>query len=163
MKLHNATADVFIPDSAPTDTALARVTHLGIGAHQDDLEFMAFHGIDACFHSDADWFGGVTCTNGSGSARTGDYAKFSDEEMMRVRRDEQRQAAVLGRYAAMIQLDYPSKIAKDAADSRLREDLRAILAAEFPSLAARVNVQLPDEKSRRVGQAVAAASLPAIP
>ena len=39
---------------------------------------------------------------------------------------------------------------------------REILAAEFPALASRVNVQLPDEKSRRVGQAVAAASLPAV-
>lgn len=36
-----------------------------------------------------------------------------------------------------------------------------ILATEFPDLASRINVQLPDEKSRRVGQAVAAASLPA--
>ena len=132
MNLHNATADVFIPDGAAPAAALARITHLGIGAHQDDLEFMAFHGIDACFHSDADWFGGVTCTNGSGSARTGDYAQFSDAEMMKVRRDEQRQAAILGRYAAMIQLDYPSKIAKDAGDSRLKEDLVAILAAARP-------------------------------
>jgi predicted NBD/HSP70 family sugar kinase len=38
---------------------------------------------------------------------------------------------------------------------------REILTAEFPDLASRINVQLPDEKSRRVGQAVAAASLPA--
>lgn len=37
-----------------------------------------------------------------------------------------------------------------------------VLAAEFPELAARINIQLPDEKSRRVGQAIAAASLPAI-
>ena len=70
--------------------ALARVTHLGIGAHQDDLEFMAFHGIKTCYHSDAEWFGGVTCTNGSGSSRTGAYGRFSDEEMMAVRREEQR-------------------------------------------------------------------------
>ena len=28
--------------------ALKRITHLGIGAHQDDLEFMAFHGILEC-------------------------------------------------------------------------------------------------------------------
>jgi predicted NBD/HSP70 family sugar kinase len=39
---------------------------------------------------------------------------------------------------------------------------RQILSNEFPALADRVNVQLPDEKSRRVGQAVAAASLPAV-
>ena len=39
---------------------------------------------------------------------------------------------------------------------------KEVCADEFPELAARVNVQLPDEKSRRVGQAVAAASLPAL-
>ncbi len=37
-----------------------------------------------------------------------------------------------------------------------------VLAAEFPELASRVNIQLPDEKSRRVGQSIAAASLPAV-
>jgi predicted NBD/HSP70 family sugar kinase len=38
-----------------------------------------------------------------------------------------------------------------------------VLRKEFPELAARLHIQLPDEKSRRVGQSVAAASLPAIP
>jgi hypothetical protein len=37
-----------------------------------------------------------------------------------------------------------------------------VLDAEFPSLAAQINIQLPDEKSRRIGQAIAAASLPII-
>jgi predicted NBD/HSP70 family sugar kinase len=37
---------------------------------------------------------------------------------------------------------------------------RRVLDAEFPELAGRVQVQLPDEKSRRVGQSIAAASLP---
>lgn len=37
-----------------------------------------------------------------------------------------------------------------------------VLKAEFPQLAARINIQLPDEKSRRVGQSIAAASLPAL-
>ena len=37
-----------------------------------------------------------------------------------------------------------------------------VLAEQFPELAAKVNVTLPDEKTRRVGQSVAAASLPAI-
>jgi LmbE family N-acetylglucosaminyl deacetylase len=132
MILQNPTADIFIPGGASAPAALDRVTHLGIGAHQDDLEFMAFHGIKACYHSDADWFAGVTCTNGSGSARTGAYAGFTDQEMMSVRRDEQRQAAIVGRYAAMIQLDYPSSTVKDPADPRLRADLQAILSATKP-------------------------------
>ena len=38
-----------------------------------------------------------------------------------------------------------------------------ILEDEFPALCAQVQVMLPDEKTRRVGQSVAAASLPALP
>jgi len=134
MKLNNSAADIFIPDGTPVDAALARITHLGVGAHQDDLEFMAFHGILASYHSETEWFGGVTCTNGSGSARTGAYAQFSNEEMMQMRREEQRQAAIVGRYAAMIQLDYPSNVVKDAKDSRLKEDLVAIFGASRPRI-----------------------------
>lgn len=37
---------------------------------------------------------------------------------------------------------------------------REVLAAEFPELAGKIRIHVPDEKSRRVGQAVAAASLP---
>ena len=37
-----------------------------------------------------------------------------------------------------------------------------VLRTEFPELAARIHMQLPDEKSRRVGQSIAAASLPQI-
>ena len=39
---------------------------------------------------------------------------------------------------------------------------QAILEAEYPQLARSVRVMLPDEKTRRVGQSVAAASLPEI-
>jgi predicted NBD/HSP70 family sugar kinase len=42
------------------------------------------------------------------------------------------------------------------------EGVNAVLQAEFPELAARIHLQLPDENSRRVGQSIAAASLPAI-
>ena len=37
-----------------------------------------------------------------------------------------------------------------------------VLEAEFPELAERISLHLPDEKTRRIGQAVAAASLPII-
>ena len=39
---------------------------------------------------------------------------------------------------------------------------REVLRKEFPELAAKVELHVPDEKSRRIGQAVAAASLPMI-
>ena len=41
------------------------------------------------------------------------------------------------------------------------ERARAVLRGEFPELVAKIALHVPDEKSRRVGQAVAAASLPA--
>jgi predicted NBD/HSP70 family sugar kinase len=44
----------------------------------------------------------------------------------------------------------------------LLEGATKVLQAEFLELAERIHVQLPDEKSRRVGQSIAAASLPAI-
>jgi predicted NBD/HSP70 family sugar kinase len=39
---------------------------------------------------------------------------------------------------------------------------RRVLQAEFPELAARIQIHLPDENIRRIGQSVAAASLPAL-
>ncbi|HLE13138.1 MAG TPA: ROK family protein, partial [Anaerolineales bacterium] len=46
--------------------------------------------------------------------------------------------------------------------SLILEGANRVLQAEFPQLATRFQVQLPDERSRRVGQSIAAASLPAI-
>ena len=132
MKLHQSTAEIFVPDGQPVAEALQRITHLGIGAHQDDLEFMAFHGILNCFANEKNWFGGVTCTNGSGSSRTGPYANLTDAEMMVVRRREQNAAATIGRYGVMLQLDYPSSAVKSSNDPKLKEDLKEILAATRP-------------------------------
>lgn len=42
------------------------------------------------------------------------------------------------------------------------EGAKEVLQAEFPEQARRINIQLPDELSRRLGQSVAAASLPEI-
>jgi len=134
MKLHNSTTEIFVPDGTPVAAALKRITHLGIGAHQDDLEFMAFQGIRECYASAEKWFGGVTCTNGSGSARTGDYEKFTDAQMMAVRRREQNTAAAVGRYGVMIQLDYSSSAVKSATDTALKNDLKKILAATRPQI-----------------------------
>ena len=39
---------------------------------------------------------------------------------------------------------------------------KEVLRADFPELAQKISLHLPDEKSKRVGQAVAAASLPRI-
>jgi LmbE family N-acetylglucosaminyl deacetylase len=154
MKLHNSSAQIFVPDGKPAAEALKRITHLGIGAHQDDLEFMAFHGILECFASETKWFGGVTCTNGSGSSRTGAYEKFTDAQMMAVRRAEQNNAATVGQYGVMIQLDYPSSVVKSATDPALKNDLKEILAATKPQVVYTHN--LADKHDTHIGVAIAA-------
>src|SRR5579864_7961630 len=134
MQLHNRSAQIFVPDGKPVPDALKRITHLGIGAHQDDLEFMAFHGILECFASETKWFGGVTCTNGAGSSRIGAYANFTDDQMMAVRKTEQNTAATIGQYGVMIQLDHPRSAVKSATDPALKNDLKEILFATKPEV-----------------------------
>ena len=115
MNFFRSDADVFTPDGSAPAEALARVTHLCVAAHQDDIEIMAQAGIAECHGSKGKFFGGVVVTDGAGSPRSGAYEKFSDAQMCALRREEQRNAAALGRYAVQIQLAYPSAAVKTSA------------------------------------------------
>lgn len=153
MKFHQNSASLFIPDAQPEKEALERITRLGIGAHQDDLEFMAFHGILSCYENPQEFFAGITCTNGAGSARGGAYASFSDTEMREIRHREQETAAVIGRYGAMIQLDYPSASLKRSISS-LVSDLALVLEKTRPRVVYTHN--LADKHDTHVAVGVAA-------
>jgi len=52
------------------------------------------------------------------------------------------------------------RVTSGAGGEALVARAREVLTSEYPEIAERVNLQMPDEASRRVGQAVAAASLP---
>ena len=54
------------------------------------------------------------------------------------------------------------RVTSGAGGEQILARARAVLESEFPEISQRVSVFLPDEKSRRVGQAVAAASLPSL-
>ncbi len=126
---HNSSADTFITDDAPVEDALVRTTHLAIGAHSDDLEIMAYHGIVDCYgyRKRNKWFSGITVTDGRGSSRSGPYSDCTDEEMADIRKNEQRQAAMVGKYGAMIQLAYESdQIMQDDGQNHLRDDLSSV-------------------------------------
>ncbi|MBL7077341.1 MAG: PIG-L family deacetylase [Kiritimatiellae bacterium] len=134
MKLSRNDVDIYVPDGTAMPDALSRTTHLCIGAHQDDQEFMAFHGIVECFAQSDRWFTGVCVTNGGGSPRNGPYERFTDEEMIDVRRVEQRTAASVGGYACEIQLAHPSSFIKDPAEACVVNDLLEILKASRPDV-----------------------------
>lgn len=128
-------SDLFIPDGVVTPEAYARCSHLAIGAHQDDLEFMAFHGINSCYGDDGAWFGGITCTDGAGSARTGKYADHTNNQMKTVRIEEQRKAAEIGQYSFVNQLGLSSASIKDPEQrSALVDQLEVILLQTQPEV-----------------------------
>jgi len=132
VELNHPTADVYVPDGVSEEAALARTTHLCVGAHQDDIEIMAYQGIAECYQKKNLWFAGVTVTNGSGSPRTGIYGDFTDEEMMEVRKIEQRKAAFVGGYSIQFQLGYPSSAVKTPPAEEVVADLHRIFLAAEP-------------------------------
>ncbi len=133
MKFRNISAEFFVPDGRSVEQSLKRTTHMGIGAHQDDLEIMAYHGILECFMNDEKGFLGVTVTNGSGSPRDGVYASYTDDDMQEVRKEEQKKAAVVGGYSGMVLLDYPSSTLKDQKNQDVKNDLKTLISAAKPS------------------------------
>ena len=129
MKFHNPGSEIYVPDGGSADEVLARTTHIGIGAHQDDLEIMAYQGILECFGNKDKHFTGVTVTNGAGSPRDDLYASYTDDDMQKIRRVEQRKAAYVGEYSAQIFLDYTSGAVKDGNNTDVAGDLKQLLSA----------------------------------
>lgn len=152
MEFHQPAAQIFVPDNLPADEALARTTHLAIGAHQDDLEIMAAAGIFACFRRADRWFTGVVVTDGRGSPRNGIYGDYSDEQMWAVRNAEQRKAAVIGEYAAQILLDFPSAAVKSGGNPAPIADIAAILRVTRPDIVYTHN--LADKHDTHIGVAL---------
>lgn len=148
----NPLARLTIPDGKTVPDAISRTTHLGIGAHQDDLEFMAFHGILACYDKDDRWFGGVTITDGRGSSRAGKFKDWSDEQIAVERIREQEAAAVIGQYSFIAQLGFNSAAVRDTQQTAVRDELRRILEVSRPEVVYLHN--LADKHDTHVGCAL---------
>jgi predicted NBD/HSP70 family sugar kinase len=71
----------------------------------------------------------------------------------------------LAQYAEMYDYHHVlvlGRVTSGAGGDLIVQKAKEVLRIEFPELAARLSLHLPDEKSKRLGQAVAAASLPAL-
>lgn len=134
IKLSHEGYEIFIPDGELLPRAIERTTHLGVAAHPDDLEIMAYHGILRCFGTPTEWFFGIVATDGAGSPRDGFYKRYSDEEMKSVRKKEQKKAAIVGEYAGVAFLNYTSAELKDKANLLPREDIKRLLSLARPSV-----------------------------
>jgi len=134
MKFQRSNAQIIIPNGLPEVDAIRRTTHLAVAAHPDDIEIMAFHGILTCFQRTDRWFTGVVMTDGVSSPRGGPYKNFTDVQMRDIRIEEQKKAAAIGEYAAVVMLDYPSSAVKNPANHVPVEDLIVILEEAKPEV-----------------------------
>jgi LmbE family N-acetylglucosaminyl deacetylase len=107
---------------------------MAIGAHQDDIEIIAFNGILECFRDEARWFCGVVVTDGAGAPRNRLTQDYAEDEMVTVRRKEQKKAAVVGEYGAQVFLDYPSSEVRDSSHGAPVEDLVVLLELARPEV-----------------------------
>lgn len=129
MKLNN-NAYVYCKDD--DKKMLAKTTDLCFSAHQDDIEIMAYGPISKCYRDKDNWFTGVVITDGAGSPRSGIYADYSNDDMKAVRIVEQTNAAVVGEYAGVICLGYPSSVVKGNDRESIREDIKEIIREAKP-------------------------------
>ncbi len=152
MKLKNSGAEFFIPDHSQLDEAISRTTHLAIAAHQDDVEILAYDGILKCFGRSDQWFMAVVVTDGAGSPRDDLYAGYSDDDLKKIRKQEQKKAAFIGEYTGLALLDYPSSAAKDPRDRDLVSELKQLITLARPRVIYTHN--LADKHDTHVGTAL---------
>ena len=91
--------------------------------------------------------------HGSGSLRRGPFAEITEENLCDIRAHEQETAAALGRYSAIIQLGHDSKVARNPADIRLKQDLKQIIQRTKPQVIYTHNPA--DKHDTHVGVAIA--------
>ena len=132
--LNQPNSEIYIPDGMPLEPAIARTTHLAIGAHQDDLEIMAVDGILQCFNEAEKWFAGVIVTDGRSAPRSESTAKVSDEAMMKIRNDEQKCSAAIGNFGSLVLLGYPSSAVKEVDNKTVVKDLIRLINLAKPKI-----------------------------
>jgi len=124
--------EIFIPDGRSLEDALQRTTHLGIGAHQDDLEIIAIPGILDCWEKTDLWFSGVVVTNGAGAPRSEMHTPLTPTDFIHTRNEEQKKAASLGKYSAQIMLGFTSQEVRNPPLIPGLKDLHTILTHSEP-------------------------------
>lgn len=134
MKFYKPNSEIFIPKGGDAIDAIKKTTHMAIAAHQDDIEIMAFKGVVETFLKKDKSFTALVATDGAGSAREGRYSDYTDDDMKAIRRIEQKNAASIGDYGALLLLDYKSSEMKDPADKNFEADLAKIFAVASPEV-----------------------------
>ncbi|MFA5692044.1 MAG: PIG-L family deacetylase [Acholeplasmataceae bacterium] len=134
MNKYNDKTKFFIPDDKPFNEAIKRTTHMGIVAHHDDIEILAYDGILKSFQNPNKWFMSVVVTDGRGSARGGAYANYTDEEMANIRILEQKKAAIIGEYGLQAFINAKSSETKDPKNTEVILEMKKMIEDANPKV-----------------------------
>ena len=118
----------------PNNRNAKPVKWLCICAHQDDCEIMAVDGILKGYYSKNNSFALIETTDGGGSARTGKFKDYSDEEMKAIRIKEQISASEIGKYNSLYMLNYTSKEVKDNNNKQIVDEYIKIIRELKPKV-----------------------------
>lgn len=130
MKFIHENAEIYIPSGC--ENGLERTTDLCVAAHQDDVEIMSYAPISDCYKSEKRFFTAVVATDGAGSPRKGKFADCTDDEMKKIRISEQKKAADVGDYTALVLLGYKSGEIKDKDDLNAVDEIAKVILAAKP-------------------------------
>jgi hypothetical protein len=114
--------------------ALVRTTHLCIGACQEDIEIIAYHGIAECYNKPNKWFTEVVVTDEIGSSQNGIYADFTEEQIKQIRCQGRIKTAESSKYNMSIQLGYSGDFIKCNSYSSVTMDLLTIFSECSPDI-----------------------------
>lgn len=118
----------------PRSRKSGSVKWLCICAHQDDCEIMAIDGILKGYYSKKYSFALVETTDGGGSARSGKFKDYTDEEMKKVRIKEQQAASEVGKYHSLYMLNYSSKEVKQKVNEDIVNDFMEVIKELRPQV-----------------------------
>ncbi|MDR2634419.1 MAG: PIG-L family deacetylase [Clostridiales bacterium] len=121
-------ADVYYPKNGNKGA----VKYLIAVAHPDDGEILAAGQITDSANGRA-VLSMIVLTDGAGSARSGAYASYTDEDMKAARAEEQKAAAEEGRFRSLYMLRVPSGELKSGSETAVRA-VAGIIAAQKPEI-----------------------------
>lgn len=123
--------DIFYPDQK-NKGMLHQATHVAIVAHADDIEIGCYPAIEECLGQGDKHLVGAVMTNGRGCPTTGPFADLCEAQMIEIRRQEQREAAKMGQYLAVLQFPYESSEVADPRSGAAYDDIKTLLQLTRP-------------------------------
>ncbi len=134
-KLKGRNIQIWTPNRKSFEELRKKTTHLGVCAHSDDLEVIAFDGIVKHFKDKRSNFFGIVVSDNQGKPIHPKYKSFSLSKVQKIREEEQIKAARLGEYAGLAFLRYPSSKIKDAKyKEKIKEKIKEVVDFLRPSI-----------------------------